>query len=275
MSTMPDIDLIALVYAENQHLDYPSSASTQASEEYNNPGCVELRFSRGSRTSGYFLFGKDKRCDIVIRGPGVSRHHCALTYKRSHDGFYCLIVRDLGSRQGTKVTYNGKGGEWRSTFEWIISGDSIPDATERVIIELPGNIQYRVVITRQTNSSPTYIANVKRFLQGSADTESLFGMLDIDTGVHTALATGLVNGLATSADPPKNRPILITEGDNKAGSFGSVTCVWDVSTGKRMACKTPLDKDKFEVLRDEIRVMQQLQHVNKTPFPNTSIVIAS
>lgn len=43
-----------------------------------------------------FIIGRGEDCDLQLKSPLVSRHHCALTLK---DG--CLYVRDLESRSGT------------------------------------------------------------------------------------------------------------------------------------------------------------------------------
>lgn len=66
------------------------------------------------------LIGRRSRCDITLRFPNVSSHHCELELV---NGFWS--VRDLGSRNGTKV--NGV----RCQSKWLMPGDVVSVAKHR------------------------------------------------------------------------------------------------------------------------------------------------
>lgn len=60
------------------------------------------------------LIGRRSSCDISLRFPNVSSHHCELELI---NGYW--QVRDLGSRNGIKV--NGE----RCDHNWIMPGDTL------------------------------------------------------------------------------------------------------------------------------------------------------
>lgn len=66
------------------------------------------------------LIGRRSRCDITLRFPNVSSHHCELSLS---DGYWS--VRDLGSRNGVKV--NGV----RCQSKWLMPGDVVSVAKHR------------------------------------------------------------------------------------------------------------------------------------------------
>lgn len=66
------------------------------------------------------LVGRRSRCDITLRFPNVSSHHCELELV---DGYW--LIRDLGSRNGTKV--NGS----RCKSKWLMPGDIVSIAKHR------------------------------------------------------------------------------------------------------------------------------------------------
>lgn len=66
------------------------------------------------------LIGRRSRCDISLRFPNVSSHHCELEFL---NGYW--IVRDLGSRNGIKV--NGS----RCDSKWLMPGDVVSVAKHR------------------------------------------------------------------------------------------------------------------------------------------------
>jgi len=66
------------------------------------------------------LIGRRSRCDITLRFPNVSSHHCELELV---NGFWS--VRDLGSRNGVKV--NGV----RCHTKWLMPGDVVSVAKHR------------------------------------------------------------------------------------------------------------------------------------------------
>ena len=70
------------------------------------------------------LVGRRESCDIVVRFPNVSAHHCQLTIV---SGYW--FVKDLNSRNGTKV--NGT----RITRKRVNPGDKISVAKHEYEIE--------------------------------------------------------------------------------------------------------------------------------------------
>ena len=58
------------------------------------------------------LIGRRSRCDITLRFPNVSSHHCQMEFS---NGYW--RVTDLGSRNGVKV--NGE----RVESKWLMPGD--------------------------------------------------------------------------------------------------------------------------------------------------------
>ncbi len=66
------------------------------------------------------LIGRRSSCDISLRFPNVSSHHCELEFQ---NGYW--IIRDLGSRNGIKV--NGT----RCDSKWLMPGDIVSVAKHR------------------------------------------------------------------------------------------------------------------------------------------------
>jgi pSer/pThr/pTyr-binding forkhead associated (FHA) protein len=56
-----------------------------------NPGESQLPLSKNE-----IILGRDKRCDIVLRDPEVSAHHCAIIMYET-----VALLKDLGSTNGT------------------------------------------------------------------------------------------------------------------------------------------------------------------------------
>ncbi|KAJ4303889.1 hypothetical protein N0V88_001488 [Collariella sp. IMI 366227] len=220
---------------------------------------LELRFSDGPRApSTGFVFGTDSdRSDVVLR-PNISRlsrRHFALTYKMLADGFYRLVVRDLGSLGGTRVTYDKQGDEVRRNFDWIIAGYDFPENAKTINIQLPDGIKFQIVVVPHDITSPAYANKVKRFLDGAAGSDVLFGSLQLQSGPHTEAST--------AAQTPSRQPILINRGEIARGQFGVVSRRWDVSTGVEYACKKPIDKNyKREDWTREIAIMSDAKHAH-------------
>ncbi|EQL35564.1 serine/threonine protein kinase [Blastomyces dermatitidis ATCC 26199] len=133
---------------------------------------------------------------------------------------------------GTTVFYDGKGGEKRRNFTWIL-GD-------------PTANQFKQIVFRN---------------ELTASTELFFGGLGLQSRTPTAPVSG--------AQTPPQDPILIKRGFLGAGGFGTVTHRWDVSTGLECACKKPhgpLDPLVQEYWKKEIKIMGQIKHENIVKF---------
>ncbi|KAH8747276.1 kinase-like domain-containing protein [Diaporthe sp. PMI_573] len=218
---------------------------------------LELRFSDVPRTSLGLVFGVDNTCDIALpQIPGISKRHFALTYKNKfEDGYHRLIVRDLGSTFGTAVTYDDKGDELRSKFDWIIDGFRATDKTKKIIVQPHEGLKFRIVVARHDITSPAYIDNVERFRQGAAAAEELLHCLGFQSGPETERNTG-------AHTPVKNR-ILLPRGRIAKGGFGVVSHHWNVSTGEEYACKKPAERryDR-KAWEKEIDIMRSISHIN-------------
>ena len=79
------------------------------------------------------LIGRRTSCDVSLRFPNVSSHHCEVELL---NGYW--RVRDLGSRNGVKV--NGI----RCDTKWLMPGDVLSVSRHR----------YQVVYTPQTDAPP-------------------------------------------------------------------------------------------------------------------------
>jgi adenylate cyclase len=66
------------------------------------------------------LIGRRSSCDVCLRFPNVSSHHCELKWE---NGYW--YVRDLASRNGIKV--NGE----RCDSKWLMPGDVLSVANHR------------------------------------------------------------------------------------------------------------------------------------------------
>jgi serine/threonine-protein kinase Chk2 len=203
------------------------------------------------------VFGKDPdKTDIVLPNiRGISRQHFALTFRNDFsDKRYRLVVRDLGSTEGTMVTYNGRGNRIRSRFDWIVAGFDVPYESDLLIVQPSKECKFQLVVAPHDLASLEYITNVERFLRGAADSDTLFSTLHLQSGPRTERNT--------VAHTPGNRPILINRGLIGKGKFGVVNRYWNVSTGDDYACKTPAGVGyKKHHWEREIEIMRSVQHV--------------
>lgn len=213
-------------------------ASAEESAEASMPApapdagpCLELRFSRGPRTSYGFIFGSDKTCDIVLPvAKGISPRHCAVTFENdfADSNDYWLVLRDY-STQGTSVKYSNVGGVG-NRCRWIIGCPSLPPATE-ISIALAPRARFRIVVARHDSASPAYIENVNRLLQGTAGPEESLMALCLRTQQPTELATKpLTRG------PSKTLVEVEALASNPHAHF-SVVKILDVRTGATLAAK--------------------------------------
>ncbi|RSM19221.1 hypothetical protein CDV31_001897 [Fusarium ambrosium] len=152
-----------------------SRRERESTEPPENAGASELdylptlvvRFSDAPRTKKGLVFGSNPNCDVVLDIQGVSNVHFSLTF----DDYNRPIIEDLGSLNGTQVTYNGDGEGVRSGFRWIVGGHEIPDEMESIIITVPDAVAFQIVVKRHDIRSPAYVGAVAQFKQGAATTE--------------------------------------------------------------------------------------------------------
>ncbi|KAI1306665.1 kinase-like domain-containing protein [Xylaria venustula] len=230
-----------------------SRASTELPDEFDpdHYHALELRFSHAPKSSTGLIFGKAKNaCDVVLPShiSGISKRHFALTYKTFGDGRPRLLVRDLGSRIGTSVTYGKAKTPRRRNFDWILDGYEHPNECKSFTIELFEDFELMVFVSHQAMKSPAYINNVQRFSHGTLDVGDLLNNTKIDQGPDTEGQT------------PGYGPTLISSRMIACGAHGDVQLCWDVSSGAEYACKYPrgpFEKSEWEM---EAAIMGPVTH---------------
>ncbi|KAK3336820.1 kinase-like domain-containing protein [Cercophora scortea] len=253
----------------NQTTQHPSTrerGGTELPDEYGlleNTDCLVLRFSHGSRTSIGVVGGCAENAELAIQDiPGVSKFHLAFTF----DDRNMPIARDLGSKGGTKVTYNGEPGERLSDFDWPLIGPSITKG-RYPILNITDLVQFQVIMPCRDFMSPDYIEKVKQFRVGTGDPENLFASLII----RSAQGTRLPTGQQTPPTGPRSGPILYKERLGK-GSFGVVMYVWNVATRDEYVVKKPrqklIDTGKvsMESWTNEFNIMRSISHEHIVVF---------
>jgi hypothetical protein len=168
-------------------------------------------------------FGTDPRkCHVLLgqqRMPGVSRLHFEITVSSDLH----IWLRDIGSRFGTAVGYDGQHIDEKHTNEsWLLS--FAPGSEDRLAEDLTikaGNVGIRIDFPNHLEGSQPYIDNLTRFANkcneafGAANTAvpTLSGL-----GLNTAIQT---EGATVRANPRSSSLYLILESLGE-GSSGHV-----------------------------------------------------
>ncbi|EEH03776.1 CAMK family protein kinase [Histoplasma capsulatum G186AR] len=232
-------------------------------EEFYQEG-LQLTFNNTlAGNKGFCLGTNANKCDIILpdqqRQHPVSGWHCYLTFNNQNH----LILRDK-SRHGTTVLYDGKGGEKRRNFTWILGGHSVLNEIKEVIIHIHQQLQFRIFVFKPQHPEDLsrYIDNVEQFRSKVATSgEPSIGELGLQSKNTTAPVSG--------AHSPREGPIFLERKIVGSGSFGVVTHRWDVSTGVEYACKMPhdtLDREQRLLWEKEIRIMGRVKHENIVKF---------
>lgn len=233
------------------------SPSPHAYNPDDNMDCLELRFTNGPKTNRGFVFGRDRTSDIVLsqRLTSVSNYHFAITFENDFEDTdeYRLVLRDLNSREGTNVTYQNNGDEFRRDFRWILSGhDNACDKT--IIIEIPQRFLLRIVVFVPRISGPL-LERVENLLrQRSPESSVVNHDLNKISGAETAAFMRSAN----------STPVLIDIAELGRGAFAKATHGWNVSTGRVFARKTPLQpltKHDRTAWRREAQLLAKISHV--------------
>ncbi|KAF2176964.1 hypothetical protein K469DRAFT_534066, partial [Zopfia rhizophila CBS 207.26] len=189
---------------------------------------LQLTFNHGPKGDKGFALGINRNeCDIVLpKLGGIKKLHGYFTFDENR-----FIWRD-SSTYGTIVTYDGKGGERRRKFTWILGGHEVPDNTEEIVIELHKHLKFQIVVSKHDTHADQYI---KRFhAETAAQDEPRIGRL----GMHSPGSTAPHSDTHT----PNQGRIVLKRRTLGKGSFAVVTHSWDVSTGIEYACKKPRDR---------------------------------
>ncbi|KAI1131012.1 hypothetical protein F5Y10DRAFT_275726 [Nemania abortiva] len=225
---------------------------TQDPEEHDSVDytpCLEISLSQVPKTSLGLVAGWDPKADIVLPAtPGVSFHHFSLTF----DDAYRLVVRDLGSRAGTSVIYDGEDGGPRSNFQWIIGGDENLEGRNRIVIKVIKSLQFKIIVNKYDTDSEALRAQVDIFRAGTADLADTLG--DLDVRPPTRLPTGI--------HTPAKEDVLLKRKIGQGG-FAVVYHTWNASTGDVYALKEPLEKlrkNHVKAWKNEALLMGRVSH---------------
>ncbi|KAK7414084.1 hypothetical protein QQX98_007027 [Neonectria punicea] len=149
---MKDVDLVAHVYP----CDEIASAAIRTSRLYvpgTNPPRLELRFSNHLSNVHGFAFGSGNDCAVKIPDNYASSLHFAVSFDKERR----LVVKDLGSPQGTQVTYGGHGSGVRRNFTWIIGGHEMTMKNKPIVIKLSSNLCFQIEAAHPNVDSRAYI----------------------------------------------------------------------------------------------------------------------
>ncbi|PGG98119.1 serine/threonine protein kinase [Blastomyces parvus] len=231
----------------------PTPELEEGEDEYSNyldHEALQLTFSHRPKNGNQgFCLGRDRsRCDIYIPTLATEYHISTQHFFLTFDNQNRLILRDR-SRNGTIVTYDGKGGKKRRNFRWILAGDPFANDVRKIVVRLNPQLQFIIIVSKawMGHHPAQYISKVEQFRNElTASTEPFIGGLGLQSQTTTA---------------PIKDPL-------GAGGFGTVTLRWDVSTGHEYACKKPhtLDPQRLEYWEKEIRIMGQIKHENIVKF---------
>lgn len=184
-----------------------------------------IGFNNIPRTDKSHIFRSNKNYDVQLPYLGISNIHFSLTF----DKFNRPVIKDLNSLKGTQITYNSGSEGVRRDFCWIVGGHDIPQKMESIIITVPNAVSFQIVTQSHDTQSPEYVDGIKRFLRGTTTTKNLLDRL------------GLSNPPTRGAQTPGTRDISLRKTLSE-GSFGVVTHLWNVSTGKKRVVKSPSPK---------------------------------
>ncbi|KAG6012932.1 hypothetical protein E4U43_007579 [Claviceps pusilla] len=219
---------------------------------------LEIRFDRIPASRSGIIFGCNSKCDVVLPAiPGLSNYHFCLMF--DHQGR--LIVRDVGTRSGTQVTYSGQCREYRRNFIWIVSGFEHIEKSD-IIVTVHHHVQFSIKPARQVTTSPSYLDKVERFKQGTTTGEDLLQLVQLD----------VPNTEPDSQHTPGQGPLYVVEEIGRGG-YGVATRRFNVSDGSWSVLKEPTadavqkatrDNAKFVKLftlwRKEAEIMSKLSH---------------
>ena len=173
-----------------------------------------------------------------------------------------LVVRNR-SRNGTEVTYSDKGGGNRGGgFQWIVGGDE-QIVNERIVLRPSRDMAFRIFVNISLfKNIQSFAALIDKFRHGSKSVKCRLSKLDLASSCTSVAASG--------TQTPSITPIHLQEEQGK-GTFGTVELCWNVSTGEKLAAKTPCDRsmikgsDEWIKWENEICAMNSLKHVSGNP----------
>ncbi|KAI0097189.1 kinase-like domain-containing protein [Nemania sp. FL0031] len=238
-------------------LPLQGKSRSRTNEHPNNPTQpLAVKFS-DAKTSYGVVCGTAPSADIIIRDryrQRLSKHHLAFTFDVNNRP----IARDLGSKAGTKVTYDDETRDHRSAFDWPLLGPSITKG-KFPLLELGGSVRFEVIVQHHDLTSEDYIKRVERFRLGTAEPNELLDALNIQSAQQTELQSGLKS-------PTRDTdPIIFTKMLGEGG-FGTVQYCANLTTGDEYVIKQPSGKSIKDGMynqqdwKNEASIMKRLQH---------------
>ena len=222
---------------------------------------LRLSFDKPPKDVGYgYVFGWGPDCDVQLvdrenlqpgdrkRVEKVSQRHFSITF----DAQRRVTLRD-SSKYGTAVTYDGKAGETRSDFTWII----FPDI-KTIEVSIPrADISFKIKLGKHKNRDEEFAANVDKVFPPSARMGE-GGLATPMLQLHIPSGDGSIasSGIAT----PRRGAIYLQHERIGKGAFGKVYRATNVSTGKDYAGKS-IDNSDCE---REVAIMRQIDHVRSS-----------
>ncbi|KAL5095536.1 hypothetical protein Trisim1_000307 [Trichoderma cf. simile WF8] len=217
---------------------------------------IKLKFSDGAKTAHGVIIGRSPNCDIFLpKENGVSEYHAALTFNENN----YLVVRDLGSRFGTRVAYGDERARPGISMDWVVGGvDFVRD--KMPILKITHDYHFRLVVPYHDIKSQQYIDNVAKFRQGTGDIADLAELIKVRSYTATEFPTSLEarTPFLKPSDPAYWSRVLGN------GSFGIVTHIFNTWTGEEYALKEPKNKSKtgyrLEDWKREVDIISNIQH---------------
>lgn len=258
----------------------PSTPGDILSPIYKTPNCLELTFTHEFRSRSHrgLVFGSGSCCDIQFpKSRGVARHHFEITF----DSSYRLIVKDLGSRLGTCVTYERLDAQeremqsameqdghpvlrgqsrgmimptqraadgnhrFRHNFTWVIGGNSFLNTQNMYSIVSFGNISVCVQPAYHDIYSEAYKTKVKKFLN--------LGAYPMSPWLCSFIRSRALAPKPLSEDSNQNNSLLIKTPSEHDKTW-KTTHRWDFTSGEIH----PVDWNMFGQTGQELRKRQAL-----------------
>ncbi|KAI0193009.1 kinase-like domain-containing protein [Xylaria flabelliformis] len=217
-----------------------------------------IKFS-DAKTHHGFVIGTASSADLRLPTGSSSRYHLAITFDNNNRP----IARDLGSRAGTRVSYNGETGNCYRNSSWPLLGPSITKG-KRPLLHIGEATVFEVVVFRRDFTSRDSIDRISRVGRGTTEPSDLLRALDIQTAQSTRLRTG------QESPTDGQSPFTYFQAIDK-GAFGSTHFHYDLKTGEEYVIKRPRDENDYNLKswENEARIMSLLDHPNIVKLQNS------
>ncbi|KAL7952808.1 putative serine/threonine protein kinase [Trichoderma compactum] len=220
-----------------QHGQRKSTGEPKRREVLLDKPHIRLKFSDGAKTAQGVIMGWSPDCDIVLpRTKAVSGYHAALTFNENN----YLVVRDLGSRFGTRVAYDEEKAPPGISMDWVVGGvDFVRD--KMPILKITRTLQFQLIAVHHDIKSQHYIDNVANYTATELPTpmEARTPFLKLSAPAYWSRVLG-------------------------NGSFGIVTHIFNTWTGEVYALKEPNNTSKIgyrlENWKKEVDIISNIQH---------------